>query len=200
MLFFFILLSLFFGRFIDVRMCTVWVTYTNLLSQDMYIYWQICFDKRKEFEFMFIEAWLYLLRFECLLNMWIFWATKTQPMLLVWLVSSHSNESSKLILIHPYIYIYIYTHIFPSFGGTLISEWRGRVEKRVRYGLGSGGGFEVFFLRRWTQREGWRGVEGKKRWVWEPSLQMNIHVREVVSVSVRHWMKYCVQFYIAQRP
>jgi len=57
MLFFFILLSLFFGRFIDVRMCTVWVTYTNLLSQDMYIYWQICFDKRKEFEFMFIEAW-----------------------------------------------------------------------------------------------------------------------------------------------
>jgi len=152
-----------------------------------------------------MEAWLYLLRFECFLNMWIFWATKTQPTLLVWLVSSHSYESSKLILIHPYMYIYIYiyiythTHIFPSFGGTLISEWRGRGGKGVRYGMGSGGGFEVFF-RRWTQREGWRGVEGKKSWVWEPSLQMNIHVQEVVSVSVRHWMKYCVQFYIADRP
>lgn len=136
--------------------------------------------------------------FECFLNMWISWATKTQPTLLVWLVSSHSHESSKLILIHPYIYTH--THISQFWWN--LNQWVERKggKKRVRYGLGSGGGFEVFFLRRWTQREGWSGVEGKKRWVWEPSLQMNIHVREVVSVSVRHWMKYCVQFYIAGRP
>lgn len=112
----------------------------------------------------------------------------TQP----WKLKANPNSS---------LYIYTHTHIFPSFGGTLISERRGREEKEGAIWFGfRRRAWSFFFLRRWTQREGWSGVEGKKRWVWEPSLQMNIHVREVVSVSVRHWMKYCVQFYIAERP
>lgn len=109
----------------------------------------------------------------------------TQP----WKLKANPNSS-----------LYIYTHIFPSFGGTLISERRGREEKEGAIWFGFRRRvWSFFFLRRWTQRVGWSGVEGK-RWVWEPSLQMNIHVREVVSVSVRHWMKYRVQFCIAERP
>jgi hypothetical protein len=41
----------------------------------------------------------------------------------VWVVGSHCYESSKLILIHPSIYL------VPSFGGTLISERKGKEEK-----------------------------------------------------------------------
>jgi len=121
---------------------------------------------------------------------------------LVWIVGPHSHESSKLILIHPSIYL------VPSFGGTLISERQGRRIKSVREHWWDGlrgcfvrRGFEGFW-RRWTQRRreksgtaggGGDGVENHpSKWIFMFGNSSPFHS------DIR--MKYCVQFYISEHP
>lgn len=97
---------------------------------------------------LYVEPCIHLLKFECYLIIWIFFTVKEQPTHFVWVVGSHCHESSKLILIHPS------TYPVPSFGGTLISERKGKEEKGGREHWWVGfrrRGFEGFW-RRWTQR------------------------------------------------
>jgi hypothetical protein len=109
----------------------------------------------KKFEVILRKAFLRLLRFEYFLNMSLLSATKTQPTLLVWVVSSHRHESSKLILIYPYIYICIHISQFWQNLNQWVEGKRGK--KRVRDSLGSGGGLKFFFEEMDTTRRMKRG-------------------------------------------